>query len=336
MPRIFVYEFITGGGLLSQAEPPGGSLLREGRAMAAALAEDFAAVPGAQVFLLQDHRLPRFAPPECHVITATTAAEEARVFCDLAARCDWTVVIAPETAATLLSLCRAVLAAGGRLLGPGCDIVQLAVDKQATAEHLRAAGVPAPCGIALEPGERLPRDFPYPAVLKPRDGCGSIGVRKIESVDAAPATVDTPSRLEEYCLGLAASVAVLSGPAGHVVLPPCRQHLSDDGNFTYLGGSLPLPSSLTRRARRLAEQVVATLPPFVGYLGMDLVLGTTADGSRDYVMEINPRLTTSYVGLRAAARESLAAAQLMLAAGQLPNLRFSDYQVEFDAAGNLP
>ena len=38
-----------------------------------------------------------------------------------------------------------------------------------------------PRGIALEPGELPPRDFGYPAVLKPRDAAGSDGVRLIES-----------------------------------------------------------------------------------------------------------------------------------------------------------
>jgi predicted ATP-grasp superfamily ATP-dependent carboligase len=49
---------------------------------------------------------------------------------------------------------------------------------------------------------------------------------------------------------------------------------------------------------------------------VDVVLGDDADGSRDFAIEINPRLTTSYVGLRAAAQTNLASAMLKVAQGE--------------------
>ena len=58
------------------------------------------------------------------------------------------------------------------------------------------------------------------------------------------------------------------------------------------------------------------MPPTVGYVGVDLVLGREPDGSEDVVIEINPRLTTSYVGLRAAARTNLAEAMWQVAQGE--------------------
>src|SRR5438132_429822 len=73
----------------------------------------------------------------------------------------------------------AVLCAGGRLLGGSLPIVALTSDKHATAEHLLRHGVPAPQGRVLEPPVRLPRDYCYPAVLKPLDGAGSQDVRLV-------------------------------------------------------------------------------------------------------------------------------------------------------------
>jgi len=46
------------------------------------------------------------------------------------------------------------------------------------------------------------------------------------------------------------------------------------------------------RAEGLLKRVVATLPEFNGYLGIDIVLGTCSD--LDYVIEINPRYTSSF------------------------------------------
>jgi predicted ATP-grasp superfamily ATP-dependent carboligase len=142
-------------------------------------------------------------------------------------------------------------------------------------------------------------------------------------------------RCEEFVPGLAASVAVLCGPAGNHSLPTCQQRLSADGRFTYLGGRLPLEPPLDQRARRLAEAAVAALPQPRGYIGVDLVLGDAADGSGDRVIEINPRLTTSYVGLRAAAKSNLAAAMLAVVRGDAPDLCFHSEPVEFAADGTI-
>jgi predicted ATP-grasp superfamily ATP-dependent carboligase len=73
---------------------------------------------------------------------------------------------------------------------------------------------------------------------------------------------------------------------------------------------------LAERAMRLGQRTVAALTGLRGYVGVDLVLGDAADGSRDWVIEVNPRLTTSYVGLRALARTNLADALLRVATGQ--------------------
>ena len=331
--RVFLYEFITGGGLLESPGPLEGSLFREGQAMLRALAADFAALEDVRLRVLQDRRVD-FELPGCEVFEASSAAEERERFRQLAAEADWTVVIAPEIGGALLERCRLVQAVGGRLLGPDPELVQLAADKHRLAIHLAARRVPVPPGLAVAPGEPLPRDFAYPAVLKPRDGAGSQGVCLLDRYDSCR-VVREPSRLERFCPGMAASVAVLCGPGGVMVLEPCRQHLSDDGHFTYQGGSLPLSSALAQRARSLAEQTLAALPPPCGYLGIDLVLGSDFQGRDDYVIEVNSRLTTSYVGLRAATADNLAAAMLRIAQGQPAAVRFSDRSIQFSADGKV-
>jgi predicted ATP-grasp superfamily ATP-dependent carboligase len=80
---------------------------------------------------------------------------------------------------------------------------------------------------------------------------------------------------------------------------------------------------------------VAALPLSQGYVGVDLVLGQAEDGSGDRVIEVNPRLTTSYVGLRALARANLAAAMLAVAAGERPDLCFGSEPVEFTTDGRI-
>jgi hypothetical protein len=88
---------------------------------------------------------------------------------------------------------------------------------------------------------------------------------------------------------------------------------------------------------RLARAAVETLPEPTGYLGIDLVLGPDPGGAEDMVIEVNPRLTTSYVGLRVAAADgvNLAAAMLDVRLGRQPRLSFRTVELEFDPDGRV-
>jgi tyramine---L-glutamate ligase len=333
--QVFVYEFITGGGLWSLGDaPPAGSLLAEGQAMAAAIAADFR-LAGHEVRSLRDVRLPSMLGSE--EVPIASARDEQSHFAELAAASDWTLVIAPESDGALLQRCQWVGQYGGRLLSPSAELIALAGDKCRTADHLRRHGISASDGIRVEPGGEtpLPADF-FPVVLKPIDGCGSQGMQLLANVaDWEAAVIREPMRLERFVPGRAASVAVLCGPAGCAALPASQQRLSHDGRFTYLGGRLPLAADLDRRARRLAVAAVKSLPDPLGYIGVDLVLGGAADGSGDRVIEINPRLTTSYVGLRALCADNLAAAMIAVASGAEPSLSWRDGRVKFAADGTI-
>jgi hypothetical protein len=92
---------------------------------------------------------------------------------------------------------------------------------------------------------------------------------------------------------------------------------------------------LATRATSLAADSLVALPPTNGFVGIDLVLGCEPDGSADYVIEVNPRLTTSYVGLRAVAKTNLAAGMLRVAEGDASPVEFTDRRLEFDVDGNV-
>lgn len=339
--RILLYEFVCGGGFYSVGlQPPASSLVAEGLAMLRALAADFSRISGVSTEVLVDVRHRGLELAGCTMHEIDSASAERDSLARLAAAADWTIVVAPEFDDHLLSRCLVVERAGGRLLSPSSRLVSLAADKHATAEHLSAHGVPVAPGIALAAGDRLPVDFNYPAVLKPRSGAGSQGIRWIADARATVAEVLIASRLERYVPGIAVSVAALCGPPGGdfpgiAPLVPCRQFVDTSAGFAYSGGSLPIEPRLARRATRLATQAIATLGEPLGYLGVDLVLGEEQAGADDAVIEINPRLTTSYVGLRALARGNLAEAMMDLAVGRPVELCWKGGSIQFQSSGGV-
>ena len=307
MTTIFVYEDVTATWAIGDAQSPiAPSLLAEGRAMRDAVAADLSAIP------------------DVHVVGELPFLEQA-------ATADFTLLIAPETGGRLEHLAREVIRVGGKLLGPSPDAIRLTSDKLALGRHWESHGVPTPRTWPLgeEPiGERL--------IIKLRDGAGSQGIflpplRFGEEVQEMIA--------QEFVVGFTASVAFLIGEAAIIPLVPCQQLLSDDGRFRYVGGRLPIEKTLAERAVRIATEAIAALMPprlrlgLEGYVGVDVILG---DDGRDWAIEVNPRLTTSYVGLRALARFNLAEAMLKVAWGDaVSHLEWHARSIEFMPNGRV-
>ncbi|TWU20059.1 ATP-grasp domain-containing protein [Bythopirellula polymerisocia] len=332
--HFFLYEWITGGGLVEEPGQLPPSLLTEGEAMLVALATDFVALPDAKVTVLRDARLDAFQVSRCEVIEVHSREHLLEELIQLASLADHTLLIAPEFDSILIKTTRQVRSAGGKLLNASQEFIAIASDKHLTAEHLARSGVRVPEAIWMEPdAEKLPPDFPYPAVLKPINGAGSQDTYLVHSHRDEPPGHPWPRRLERFQPGIPASVSFLCGPQGCTPLPACRQHLTEDGRLGYLGGSLLWETELAERATLIATQALKSIPGGLGYIGVDLVLGKASDGTEDVVIEINPRLTTSYVGLRAMTEDNLASAMLRIAAGKQVALNFKRDPLEFSAAG---
>lgn len=332
--HIFLYEWITGGGLVEEPSPLPESLLIEGRAMLTALAADFDAIPDTQVTVLWDARLDAFSQHRCRAIEVHSREDHLAEFTRLAAEADHMIVVAPEFDGILAGTVNLARNSSAKLVAASDEFIRIASNKQLTAERLSAANVPVPeAMLVAAEEERLPREFPYPAVIKPLDGAGSQHTFLLTSRFDEPPPYPWPRRLERYVPGIAASVAFLCGPQGHVPLPACRQHLTDDGRLGYLGGSLLWETDFAARATELADRALAAMPRAAGYVGVDLVLGEATDGNQDAVIEINPRLTTSYVGLRAMTHDNLAHAMLETTAGREVVPQFRLDPLEFSANG---
>jgi len=332
--RIFLYEYLCTG-----AEGAAAPLLPEGWAMLAALLKDFGALPGVTVetMLGREFLASGETPPAGVVVHEVEYGGEEATFRRLAAAADRTLVVAPECDDVLPERLRWLEEAGGRSLGSTVGAARLAGDKLRLAGQLRERGVPTPFTVVW------PTEPPsYPTVCKPRHGAGSQATFLVRDEDelrraaeqARAEGWDGDLIVQPFVPGEPASVAFLIGPARRLALPAVSQRLTADGRFHYRGGRLPLTPESAERAAALAARAVDAVEGLRGYVGVDVVLGPTADG--DSVMEINPRMTTSYVGLRALARFNLAGALLAVAEELAPpSWDWGTEQACFTADGRL-
>ncbi len=333
---IFVFEFVTGGGTLSDksAGAASSSLLAQGAAMAKTLVADLDQLDSVEVIAMRDSRIDAKQLAYRDEVVVHSGDEQRLRFRELASSADYTILIAPESNGHLVDRCEVVEGCGGRLLSPGSQFVSLASDKHTTNRLLKKKGVNVPCSLLLDEVTELPEGWNPPFVKKPRWGAGSEDVCLIQ--DFQISTVDSQeSVLELYVVGMSTSVGVLCGPNQQFTLPSCSQALVSDGRFGYLGGSYPLEEHLAQRAKHLTCEALRALPETTGYIGLDIILGRARDGSDDMLIEVNPRLTTSYVALSAACTTNLAGAMLDFALGKRVELSFDDRPLEFTADGKI-
>jgi len=279
--RILVVESLTARAHFSPAGTLPPSLLAEGRAMFDAVSADFALIPGVELLTHLD-----------------LAAYSPAAVADLARTANRTLIVAPETDLELLRLVEALEAAGAKHLNATPEGVRIAGDKLALAELLRTHAIPTPATAAWD--GTMPRSFP--CVLKPRFGAGSQDTFRIDSPEeyvarlaAAGGGFAGPMIVQEFVPGIAASMSIVARASGYEFQPGTRQILSDDGEFHYLGCELLVSDEVETGMQKSIAEMMAILGVHLrGWIGFDMVLSECGP----IVIEINPRLTTSYIALR--------------------------------------
>jgi predicted ATP-grasp superfamily ATP-dependent carboligase len=248
-------------------------------------------------------------------------------------------LVAPETGRCLERLAKRIERAGTTLLGSGSATIRRASDKATLGRLLARHRVRYPVTRALSAGmdwKPIARELGYPLVVKPRRGAGCEGVRLARNRSELRRIVEAGGRrgsadvlLQQYVIGTAASVSLLATGGRSTPLALNAQSVRPADCFAYRGGMTPLEHPLAGRALDAARRVCSALPGLRGYVGIDLVL----TGSEAVVIEVNPRLTTAYLGVREALAENVAALAVAACAGRLPAPPQLQQRVHFTASG---
>lgn len=274
---------------------------------------------------------------------AHSPEEEMELLAEMAAWCDATLLIAPEFDGILTQRALLVEGVGGRLCGPNPLAITVCSDKLQLATVLEAAGVPTVPTHTFDVDRGSARELTYPAVVKPRDGAGS------QDTYLVPTPADFQRLLptwrkssllrqaiwQPYIAGRAVSVAVLITPEQYLYEPllPCEQTLSDDGRFEYTGGVVPGRGLNVAAIQQAAVAACRLVPGLRGYVGVDLIVPAGASDT-PLVVEINPRLTTSYLGYSRLCDQNLIARWLDPSSGA-GDLTWQSGQLHYSPQGTI-
>jgi predicted ATP-grasp superfamily ATP-dependent carboligase len=341
--RLFVSEYLSSGAL-----PRGNlnsSLACEGKSMLLALVADLARIPNCHVITTWDEQLGRFPEMGEFNVTAVGVAsptEERRLFENFAADCDLTFVIAPEFEDILSERCRIAKAVGGNLCGCSPTAIELCADKLQLASYLNRHGLRVIETVLLK-ADGMHEDLDFPVVVKPQNGAGSQQTflvndeRELDEVsqDFTHTMPFGPPIVQPFVEGDSISVGVIVSK--HVeridILPITSQRLGSDGRFRYLGGELPVHTDCQPAVEKLVRQACECVEGLDGYIGFDLILPNKKSDD-PVLVEINPRLTTSYLGYRKLMDDNLAE-RILFPQRFTGTLKSKACQVRFFPDGNV-
>jgi predicted ATP-grasp superfamily ATP-dependent carboligase len=309
--KLLVYEHISGGGFGDDQIPK--NVLCEGFGMLRALIADFKAA-GHSIITTLDSRISGLNPPikADSIVPVSSLQEVEEKFLEILTQVDAVYIIAPETNHLLSSLVEFVEHTGPVSLNCSARAIEKVSNKIVFRESLIRNGILVPKTLtfsiqdsAEEIGQIIRDKLNFPVIFKPSTGvscCGLSVVRNKEQVGAAVRKIrdETSGKeilVEELINGTAASVSLFAINGKSVPASLNRQEVlieTPEGSSRYMGGWVPFDNALQNEAFDMAKRIVELLPDLSGYIGIDFVL----TGREAVVIEVNPRLTTSYIGLR--------------------------------------
>ena len=314
---VLISEYVCGGGFSSSELLL--DILVEGYSMMYALAYDFVKA-GFNVTLTLDYRLKGeiindYMKDKVSIVKVKRDMNYLNTLVEYGSKTDYTVIIAPSSNGIIEKILAHLEEHNISYLNPNLTTVSRIINKYNLYKDLDRMGLKVPTSQLTSTSDveslyRIARDVGLPVVLKPTYGDGAQATHLIRTRD------DTlryskmyPNRdvvVQEFIEGVPASVSVAVGSGRFVILSLNKQEITvepNTGRFSYGGGYTPLNVKLPKGyLEELLGKIVEVYPGLKGYVGIDIVL----KDDEAFIMEINPRLTTSYLGVRNVIKENIA------------------------------
>jgi len=331
--RIAVFEYLCSSGAYQDSGPSGpyAELINEGAAMLLALCDDLAGCQQTVCIALeptlqaawehQAHRRSILKKIKTHGITNGPDPSIQRVaqqWTTIAQGCDCAIVIAPELR-LLWQIILSMRNQGCKIVAPSDEFIRYASDKWETYRRWQTNQLlTIPSALAsdwiVDPNRMNSSELDSDGwVLKRRFTAGGTDMQRFSSslqLQQAVSELQAPCDwiVQPWVLGTPASLAVV-GPLDRntqqpLVIGPCAQ-LFEPSTGCYVGGYGPLQAD-SQRPETFAKSLLHTFADEAttdrndammidGWVGIDFLI---LSDNRWIPLEINARLTSSYLGYR--------------------------------------
>lgn len=278
--KILVAEYAVGEGMEEY--------MLEGKAMLGTLVRSFTACGHEVLF-----------PSSGTKIDAGTAVKTEgfeKTLEKLSRICDAGLVIAPDEIAGDFT---EIIEENTVNLGCPSDSVRLCADKLESTRKLMMNNIPVPETIGKG---NYKGDF----IIKPRFGCASEGIYR-----SSEGFLKEDSIATKFLEGEHISASIITGKT-QLLITVNRQLIDMNDRISYKGGIVPYQCERREEISEVAKNTMLTLG-CKGYAGVDMVLA-----DKPYVVDVNPRPTTSIIGITRVLKTEIADLILKARFGELP------------------
>jgi len=318
--RLFICEFITGGGMQDVDLPP--ALAREGDLMLSALISDLLDAGYDNMVCTRDPRLENITR-DIEIIKPGENVWQTWQHCMEESDAIW--LIAPETSNVLYDLTCMAEACDGLLIGSNSAAVELTTRKSSTIQHLIINQIPA-VPVSYDIDTLSVNKIGW--VIKPDDGVGAEGCYLFNDLSELKRHISFINSknfiVQEYIPGIPASISMFC-LQGQAQVLACNEQL-----FKFENGKGQLSGVVVngfqehhQEFEMIAKNIAGMIDGLTGYVGVDLIMAEQGA----VVVEINPRLTTAYAGLGSSLGRNPAEMIIKLVQnGRFPDLHEVKYQ----------
>lgn len=257
---------------------------------------DFAQIPNIEILMTCDQRL--VAPVEAHQVRMIDLTKDVwALWRQCIAASDAVLLIAPETGAVLESLTKLAEGLNKVVLGSKASAVKLTGDKWLTYQYLISHNI-----LTLDTylANDLPNPMQGPYISKSRDGAGCNDMAYFDDFQLLQAWLKGREHthiVQRFQEGDPTSFSMLSKNGKAYLLTCNRQNIQIAGQkVSYHGGVMNGIDHHREVFNTIAQEIAQAMPDLAGYVGVDLIVHQ----DEYFVLEVNPRLTTSYVALQQA------------------------------------
>ncbi|MFX0023365.1 MAG: ATP-grasp domain-containing protein [Candidatus Hermodarchaeota archaeon] len=314
--KLFIFEFISGGGFINSVIP--NSLFCEGFGMLRSIIEDFSLLD-FEIYTMIDSRISFLSKliKADHLKEIKKDDNFMKIFKELVRMSQYVFIIAPEFSNILYRLTKIVKDYDRIILSTNLKAIEYGTSKIISYNIFKTNKIKTPKTYRIPYKEKCLdiefilhkfNNFKKPIVIKPEDGVGAEDIHYFENETQIlnffrQFNLNLEEKrnyiIQEFISGRDLSLSLIGSPnlyTNPLVLSINSQNIDiKNKEPEYLGGYTPLENY-----KQLLNQISHSINKLndlniEGYFGIDII------GNFDFsvaFIEINPRLTTSYIGLR--------------------------------------
>ena len=283
MKKILIYEYFTGGGLLN--EDLSSDLMLEARMMLSTLIESCDRSKSFDCNYFLDHRLKDLYSDKAIV----THADKDLYDLSLIKEYDYVLPILPETNSNLLSYIKFLEKNNIKKIISNSETIKICSDKLLFYKYLHKYSIP----VIPTCDNINSKILPNKCIIKDRYGAGCSYVRVTDKSDLSEHYAKDRV-IQPLIKGDSYSLSIFFGKSNYRLLTINRQHTVIEKNMIKLKYlSINVNKILYSKVLSIIAEIHNSLPGLFGFVGIDILLKK----NDIYIVEVNTRLTTSYVGV---------------------------------------